>query len=249
MFDFHWKPSNFGVMPFLLGIPTYTIMMILAIAAGVGYYWWDIRKTSGKNQGAFEIVAAGLICGTIGSKIPILLETPTFDKFLSAKSIVGGLIGGFIGVVLVKRWLNIKLRLGNIIAPAVALGMAIGRFGCFFNGCCYGIETHANWGVDFGDGLLRYPTQLFEVVFHLPAFIILHYAKANVKQPGILFKLYLIAYFIFRFLIEFIRVNPVFYAGLTIYQIISAMAVVFLGVMIVIRSRRDMLTRPARDPQ
>jgi len=226
-------------MPFLFGIPTYTIMMILAIAAGVGYYWWGIRKDKGKNQGAFEIVAAGLICGTIGSKIPILLETPTFDKLLAAKSIVGGLIGGFIGVILVKRWLKIKLRLGNVIAPSVALGMAIGRLGCFFNGCCYGIETHAQWGIDFGDGLLRYPTQLFEVIFHLSAFLLLHFAKKKVKTPGILFRFYLITYFVFRFLIEYIRVNPTFYLGLTVYQLISALAVVFLSLTLLMRNREN----------
>ena len=235
MFDFHWKPADFGVLPRIYGIPTYSIFMVLAIASGVAYYWWDARHYERKNQGAFEIVAAALIFGVIGSKLPILIETPTLEKFLYAKSIVGGLIGGTVGVILVKRWLNIKVRLGNIIAPSVALAMAIGRIGCFFNGCCYGVETHLHWGVDFGDGLLRYPTQLFEMVFLLIAFAILHYAKKRVKTPGILFKLFLISYFIFRFLIEFIRVNPTIYAGLSIYQILSVLAAIYVGIGLYLR--------------
>ena len=100
------------------------------------------------------------------------------------------------------------------------------------------METHLHWGVDFGDGLLRYPTQLFEMVFLLIAFAILHYAKKRVKTPGILFKLFLISYFIFRFLIEFIRVNPTIYAGLSIYQILSVLAAIYVGIGLYLRHHK-----------
>ena len=232
MFDFHWKPADFGVYPRIFGFPTYSLFMILAIVSGALYYIYRNRKSEKQNHGAFEIAASALIFGVIGSKIPVLIESPTLDQFLYAKSIVGGLIGGMIGVILVKKVLKIKSKLGNLIAPAVALGLAVGRLGCYFNGCCYGVETHAHWGVDFGDGLLRYPTQLFEVGFHLIAFVLLHHFSYRVKTPGILFKLYLIAYFVFRFLIEFIRVNPILFFYLTVYQLLSCLAALYLTILL-----------------
>lgn len=218
--------------------------MILAIVSGSLYYIFRNRTSKRQNHGAFEIAASALIFGVIGAKIPVLIESPTLDQFLYAKSIVGGLIGGMVGVVVVKKILKIKTKLGNVIAPSVALGLAVGRLGCYFNGCCYGIETHAHWGVDFGDGLLRYPTQLFEVGFHLIAFILLHHFSYRVKTPGILFKLYLIAYFVFRFMIEFIRVNPVLLFNLTVYQLLCLAAALYLTIRLVypIYGRREAVT-------
>ncbi len=240
MFDLHFKPADFGVMPLLFGLPSYSIMVLLGIGTGLLYISLANKKLKHPRQDSFRIVAAGLLCGIVGSKIPLLFENPSVQTFFVAKSIVGGLIGGMIGIAITKRILHIKLKLGNVIAPAVAIGLVFGRLGCFFAGCCYGIETHAGWGIDFGDGLLRYPTQLFEVGFHLIAFIVLHALRDQVKTPGILFRLYMIAYFNFRFMIEFIRVNPAVWMGLSIYQILSAMALVYLICSWAIKS-----TRPA----
>lgn len=228
MFDLHFKPADFGVMPLLFGLPSYSIMVLSGIGAGLLYISLANRKLKHPRQESFRIVAAGLLCGIVGSKIPLLFENPSVQTFFVAKSIVGGLIGGMVGIAVTKRILHIKLKLGNVIAPAVAIGMVFGRLGCFFAGCCYGVETHAGWGIDFGDGLLRYPTQLFEVGFHLMAFILLHTYRDKVKSPGILFRIYMIAYFSFRFMIEFIRVNPAVWLGLSIYQILSVLALVYL---------------------
>lgn len=244
MFDLHFKPDDFGVMPVLFGLPTYSIMISLGIGLGILYIVLANRKLKHHTGDSIRIVTAGLLFGVFGSKIPLLFENPSLETFFYAKSIVGGLIAGMIGIMITKRLLHIKLKLGNVIAPAVAIGMVFGRLGCYFAGCCYGIETHTSWGIDFGDGLLRYPTQLFEVAFHLVAFIILHYFRDRVKTPGILFKIYMIAYFSFRFLIEFIRVNPTVAYGLSIYQILSALALVYLVLILIFRSRKHLT--PAR---
>lgn len=238
MFDLHFKPDDFGVMPSLFGLPTYSIMVLSGLALGVLYIVLANRKLKHHTGDSIKIVTAGLLCGIYGSKVPLLFENPSLETFFYAKSIVGGLIFGMLGIMVTKRVLHIKLKLGNVIAPAVAIGMVFGRLGCFFAGCCYGIETNAGWGIDFGDGLLRYPTQLFEVVFHLIAFIILHFYRDRVKTPGILFKLYMIAYFSFRFLIEFIRVNPTVALGMSIYQILSLMALVYLIAVLAMNHRK-----------
>lgn len=237
MIDSHYKYPDFGILPTIFGIPSYSLFVGLGLIAGLLYYLVDARKRHAKREGAIQIVSFGLIFGVIGSKIPLILAREELETILFGKSILGGLIGGMLGVILVKKLLHIRTKMGNVIAPAVALGMSIGRLGCFFNGCCFGIPSP--WGVDFGDGILRYPTQLFEVSFHFIAFIFLHRLKLTVEKPGILFKYYLFAYFIFRFFIEFIRVNPIYQFGLTIYQLICIAGFIFVAVNMLIQNRKE----------
>lgn len=228
----HLRNPDFGILPTIFGIPAYTLFVGYGIIAGIVYYLADAKTRDTKNEGVIEIVSAALIFGVIGSKIPILLQGGEWAAIIYGKSILGGFIGGMVGVYTMKRIKHIKTRMGNVIAPAAALGMAIGRLGCFFNGCCVGIP--AIWGMDFGDGVLRYPTQLFEVIFHLTAFILLHRLKQTTERPGILFKYYVLTYFVFRFFIEFIRVNPRDYFGLTLYQLISLLGMGFVGLNLVL---------------
>jgi len=199
----------------------------LGLIAGLVFYFADLKRRGQAGEGAVKIVFSALICGVIGSKIPLLFEGYGWGVLLYGKSIAGGLVGGMFGVIAVKKAFGIKLKLGNAIAPSIALGMAIGRIGCFLNGCCYG--KIAGWGFDFGDGYLRLPTQLFESAFHLAAFIFMLSIRGKVKTPGILFKLYLLAYFIFRFFNEYIRENPVIWHGLTVYQIICGLGAAYIS--------------------
>lgn len=228
----HLRHPDFGIMPTILGIPAYTLFVGFGIIAGIVYYLADAKTRDRKTEGVIEIVSAALIFGVIGSKLPILIQGGELASILYGKSILGGFIGGMAGVYTMKRIKHIKTKMGNVIAPAAALGMAIGRLGCFFNGCCAGIP--ASWGLDFGDGILRYPTQLFETGFHLTAFVLLHSLKHKAVRPGILFKYYVLAYFVFRFFIEFIRVNPRDYYGLTLYQLISLLGIVFVSLNLVL---------------
>jgi prolipoprotein diacylglyceryltransferase len=229
MFDVHERLYGHNATV-ILGIPAYTFFVILGIIAGLIYYFIDLKRHKQVSEGAVKIVFAALVCGVIGSKIPLIFERRELVEILYGKSIVGGLVGGMFGVIIIKKIAGIKLKLGNVIAPSVSLGMAIGRFGCFFNGCCYG--KVASWGFDFGDGLLRLPTQLFESAFHAVAFVLLIRFKNKVKTAGILFKIYLLAYFIFRFIMEFIRENPVIFARMTIYQIICGLGIIYMAIIL-----------------
>jgi len=224
MLDTHEKIG--GIMPYIFGIPSYSVFVMLGILAGLLYYFADTKKRNVKHEGAVIIVASALVFGVLGSKIPLIFEGYDLKHILTGKSIMGALLGGMFGVIFIKRVLKIKLKLGNIIAPSVALGMSIGRLGCFFGGCCYG--KISSWGFDFGDGYLRLPAQLFESGFHLLAFFLLAYYKDKVKTKGILFKIYVAVYFIFRFIIEFFRENPIIWGGMTIYQIICILGVLFI---------------------
>jgi len=234
--------SSWGIKPILfhLGsfpVSSYSFFVALGILVGALVYFWEARKLGQNNEYSLFIAVGALAGAAIGAKLLELLinidhveSLNTFIGFLfSGRTIIGGLIGGTLGSMLTKKLLGIKVRRGNLFAPAIAIGVAIGRFGCFLNGCCYGKPSRLPWAVNFGDGIFRHPTQIYESLFMLAMFIFLKtcYKREDVK-PGYLFKVLMIAYFLFRFLIEYIRVERVAFWGLTYFQIITVFVLFYL---------------------
>ncbi|MCE1190236.1 MAG: prolipoprotein diacylglyceryl transferase [Ignavibacteria bacterium] len=239
--DSHSIPGgNWGIYPILFKIgefqvETYSFFLLLGILAGIFVYSYLSKREFSQNRNNPSIILAAFLGGFIGSKLPMMiLNLPAllqgrmpFLLFLEAKTITGGLIGGTIAVIIVKRWLKIHEKRGNLFAPAIAIGAAIGRVGCFFAGCCYGTPTSLPWGVNFGDGINRHPAQLYESTFFLLSAVILLIWRKNLK-PGIQFYYLMLAYFTFRFFQEFIREEGVIYFHLSVFQFISILAILFM---------------------
>jgi prolipoprotein diacylglyceryltransferase len=121
-------------------------------------------------------------------------------------------------VEVTKLALGVRVKTGDGYALPLAAALAVGRWGCFFNGCCYGAPTQLAWGVDFiGDGL-RHPTQIYESLFHAAMAMTLWYLADRDWLRFQRLKFYLIAYCCYRFATEFIRPEPIFATGLTFYQ-------------------------------
>lgn len=244
--DLHAHPAVWGIRPVLftlLGreVSSYSFFVGLGLIAAIVLYRVNTRgKTVGNN--ALYIALAAAAGGILGAKIPIWVANfgrifidGHWELFWSGRTIVGGIIGGALSVYLVKRKLGITQRLGNFLVPSLLLGIFFGRIGCFLAGCCYGTVTPGGWGVDFGDGLLRYPTQLFEAAVVLALFV---YAQTMLEkyEPGELFRRFMIVYFGWRFLVEFIRVSPEAAWGLSYYQFASLAVVMHYSVKNVVRS-------------
>ena len=182
------------------------------------------QKALGLSQRERLGVALGAFCGAmIGAKLPFLLADweglSSGRAWLdSGKTILLGLVGGYFGVELAKALLGIRVKTGDSFAVPVAAAVSVGRLACFVAGCCHGTVTNMPWAVDFGDGLRRHPTQLYESAFHLTAAVILAWLKRRGLLRGQLIKLYIIAYLVYRFLTEFIRPEPLLAYGLTGYQ-------------------------------
>ncbi|MFH1408608.1 MAG: prolipoprotein diacylglyceryl transferase [Nanoarchaeota archaeon] len=241
MLDYHTIPSeSWGIRPVLfelwgLKISAYAFFIMLGLLAGLWMYYHLAREQRKVSEHSFYILMAGLLGGILGAKVPIWIinlpliirSYPDIMPILSGRTIVGGLIGGTLSVMFIKWKLGIKEKKGNLFAPAIALGVAIGRIGCFLRGCCYGKPTQLPWGVDFGDSVLRHPTQLYESAFFIVMFSLLMMKRKNAK-PGYLFYLLMNTYFIFRFLLEFIKEEQT-YLGLTIFQYISIGALLFIN--------------------
>src|SRR5207249_4504723 len=107
---------------------------------------------------------------------------------------------------------------GDSLAAPVAAAILVGRLACFSAGCCFGTPTDLPWGVDFGDGVRRHPTQLYETAFHLACLVGLLALQRRGLCRGHLAKLYIMTYLGYRFLTEFIRPEPPWWLGLTAYQ-------------------------------
>jgi phosphatidylglycerol:prolipoprotein diacylglycerol transferase len=114
----------------------------------------------------------------IGSKLLFWLEDPQLTLhslhnpayLVGGKTIVGALAFGLISVELTKRYIGLRTSTGDLYSIPLALGIAIGRIGCFLTGLSdntYGTPTRLPWAINFGDNIPRHPTQLYEILFLL----------------------------------------------------------------------------------
>jgi prolipoprotein diacylglyceryltransferase len=175
------------------------------------------------------IIAAAAIGALLGSRILGLLEYAPARGFHpqqlfaftgGGKTIVGGLLGGWLAVELLKRLAHIHSRTGDLFAVPLCIGVAIGRLGCFFAGLAddtCGTPTSLPWGINFGDNIPRHPTQLYEFTFLLLLALALHRFNTRPHREGLTFRLFMGAYLSWRFLIDFIKPQPLFH-GLNVIQ-------------------------------
>jgi phosphatidylglycerol:prolipoprotein diacylglycerol transferase len=175
----------------------------------------------------FVLALAAFMGGSLGAKLPFALGDPAGllswqAWFSDGKTVIAGLIGAYVAVELTKLALGIRVKTGDSFAVPLALAMAVGRWGCFWNGCCYGVPTHLPWAVAFeqrdGRWELCHPTQIYESLFHLTMAGILIWLTLHGILPRQRLKFYLVGYAIFRFLTEYIRPEPAAALGLTFYQ-------------------------------
>jgi phosphatidylglycerol:prolipoprotein diacylglycerol transferase len=185
------------------------------------------------------LALAAFVGGVLGAKLPFAMTSPAGwwmpeAWFTDGKTIMTGLAGACLAVELTKFALEIHVKTGDTFALPLALAMTVGRLGCFFNGCCYGIPTSLPWGVSFvqldGMSVLCHPTQLYESLFHFTMAIVLAELLWWQLLPGQHLKIYLISYCVYRFLTEWIRPEPVWLVGMTFYQCVAiALALALLS--------------------
>jgi prolipoprotein diacylglyceryltransferase len=177
------------------------------------------------------LALAAFVGGTLAAKLPFVLArsgdwTQPEAWIADGKTITTGLIGAYLAVELAKVVLGVRTKTGDTFALPLALALAVGRWGCFCNGCCFGRPTDLPWGVDFGDGVLRHPTQVYESLFHLTMAGVLLWLMGRGLFRTHRLQLYLIAYGVFRFATEYLRPEPAWLLGLTYYQWVALVLVV-----------------------
>ncbi|MCG2712210.1 MAG: prolipoprotein diacylglyceryl transferase [Candidatus Omnitrophica bacterium] len=179
--------------------------------------------------------------GLIGGRILYVLINPDIyakDPLEIIKINKGGLVfhGSLIGAIIaalvfMKRSKQPLFETLDIIFVYVPLAHAIGRLGCFLNGCCFGKPTRAFSGVFFPGHYIRvHPTQLYSAFLLLIIFLVLYLCEKRKRFSGQIVCLYLISYGVMRFSIEFLRDNPAVLGFLTMFQCIS-IALVLIGLI------------------
>lgn len=212
----------------------------LAYAVAFRVYLW-LRKRKGDAIGdanRWWVIAAAAMGATAGSKILYWFEDPGLtlqhigDPFylLGGKTIVGALIGGLAAVEWMKKRLKITSRTGDLFAVPLCIGVAIGRIGCFLTGTedhTAGVITMLPWGVNFGDGVLRHPTQLYEIAFVLDLGAYLWRTMRQTHLEGDIFKKFMVFYFAFRFACDFLKPDVHLLAGMSSIQWACAAMLVY----------------------
>lgn len=216
-------------------IYSYGVMFALASLICLMFLLSQARKEGIDTNLFYDLFFWIIICSILGARLLYILTNLKF--FLSQPKEIfmlnhgglswfGGLAFGFLAAVLTTKKHNISfLRIVDIFAPFLALGQAIGRIGCFLNGCCYGKPTKSIFGIALnGYEQPIHPTQLYSSFSLFLIFSILIIYKKKVKHVyGKVFCLYLMLCGIERFILEFFRGDtipiPVF--NLTLFQIFS----------------------------
>lgn len=222
---------------------TINIHLILEYAAFfIAYrYYVYLRKQSPDPINAsnrLSIILGAAIGAFVGSRVAAFLENPVLDAdsldflyFFNLKTIMGGLFGGLLAVELTKWKIKEQHSSGDLFTLPIIAGIFIGRIGCFLAGTdefTYGKTTTLITGMDLGDGLIRHPLALYELVFLAILFLILRRLFYQRQLPsGALFRIFMLAYFGFRFFIEFIKPNLFFVLGLSSIQWLCILCLVY----------------------
>ncbi len=227
----------------MAGRLVYALFMLLALGVFVGArralpQSLALAAVPWRKRVLLALVA--FVGGALGAKVPFVLGLVSTNTLWLAdgKTITTGLMAAYVAVELAKLALGIAVKTGDTFALPLALALAVGRWGCFFNGCCYGQPTSLPWGVDFGDGIRRHPTQIYESLFHLILATFLWLLQRHDLLRYQRLKVYLLAYCAFRFSTEFIRPEAVWALGLTFYQWVTVLFAVGLTVQWGLDQRR-----------
>jgi prolipoprotein diacylglyceryltransferase len=221
----------------VLGLRLHPHLLFELIAYSTGFQLYLLLRRRWPRPAAAPPFERNMWClvgavfgALIGSKVLAWLESPqhylaawraTTAAALGGKTVVGGLLGGWVGVEVAKRVLGITTRTGDVYVFPLILGMCVGRVGCFLTGLAdhtHGVATSLPWGIDFGDGVARHPAQLYEIAFLLTLASLLLLRMRRPWADGEMFRLFMLGYLLFRLGVEFIKPRYTGYLGLSAIQ-------------------------------
>lgn len=210
---------------------TYGLLVAVAFLVGLWLAVRLARQDGLDTNRVFNLGVYSALAGLLGAKLLLVVTEWEYyslnpGQILSLQSFQAGGVfyGGFLAAVVFATWYTRHARLpflkiGDAFAPAVALGHAVGRLGCFSAGCCWGKPSTLPWAVTFTDPYAHktigvpldiplHPTQLYEAAAEALIFLILLWQRKKKSFDGQIFSLYLALYGAVRFGLEFLRADP-----------------------------------------
>jgi phosphatidylglycerol---prolipoprotein diacylglyceryl transferase len=214
-------------------ISAHAIFEIMAFAIGFRYFLFLRRRRSdpiSESNRIWIILGAGVgafffsrLIGALEDPMAWLNAPNPWIYFYMKKTIVGGLLGGLLTVEITKYFLKERSSSGDLFTYPLLLAMIIGRVGCFTMGVhepTFGLQTAVPWAMDLGDGTLRHPVAVYEIIFLSILWLVLYAIEKKVALPmGMRFKIFMISYLIFRFSIDFIKPVPPVLLNLSAIQL------------------------------
>jgi len=205
------------------------------------YYLYLKRKQGDviEPSNRLWIIIGATLGAFIGSRLIGALENaPAFFRsdnmcfyFYQNKTVLGGFLGGLLGVELIKKFIHENTASGDLFTYPIILALIVGRIGCFSMGIyeeTYGLPAKLPWALHLGDSYYRHPVALYEIVFLLLLWItLIQIEKKYTLQNGARFKIFMIAYCLFRFMLDFIKPHYTFNIGLSTIQITSLLGLIY----------------------
>jgi phosphatidylglycerol---prolipoprotein diacylglyceryl transferase len=243
-----------GVLVTANGPLVHAVFVAAGVTAAGGWFWLEVRRRGAHDQRLLGVVVGGLVGGGIGMRAAGLVHALAWEGdggavltavatawSIGVRSVLGGLAGAYAGVLIGKRLTGYPYRTGDLFAPAVALGLAVGRLGCLLTEPL-GTSARLPWAIEG-----RHPVVLYEIVFHLLVFAVLLRLRHAPHAPGVLFTGFVAAYAAVRFLLEFLSAHHRLAYGLTGSQLFL-LVVAPLITLTVVRTRWRLTPPVPADP-
>ena len=244
------------MLPFIkiLGFqfPMYGLFTALGYIAGILYCLRRRRSAGLSKEQVLDIIFYLIAGAALGGKLFYILfywhdfaAAAWIDKIRYGFVFLGGLTGALLaGIYIIKRNKLPLLKTADFFAPAIPLGHAIGKIGCFMAGCCYGKVSSIGWlSVRFYDpkclvpeylhGVPLYPVQLIESFISFMLFLALFWLTKRKHRPGTIIASYIIGFGILRFAAEFFRgEDEIYILGITQNQITALVLILLAAVFL-----------------
>lgn len=244
-------PKGFTI--FGLYVSFYGLMIAIGMAVGVivAIYLCKVKKID--KEMPLNLALLALPLAIIGARLYFCLFNgvasflDVFKIWEGGMAIYGGVIGGFLGIViscLIHKY-NL-LDACDLAAPCLIIGQAIGRIGCIFAGCCYGVSATETWQMVFPisvniGGTWHMATNLYESVLDLLLFVLLFVISHKKAKTGVVTGLYLAGYGVIRGVLEIFRDEAealkILNTGLRVSQLLSY-ALIAVGIVLIILCTR-----------
>jgi phosphatidylglycerol:prolipoprotein diacylglycerol transferase len=218
-------------------IYSYGMMIAIAFLLGIFIAKLETIRKNIKPDIMYDFSFYLIVGSIIGARIYYIfffdlkgfLNDPVsiFKVWQGGLSIHGGILGGVVTGLIFSKIRKISFwKLADIISPSIILGQAIGRIGCFLNGCCFGIKNH--------------PAQIYELILDFIGFLLLWNLRKKVTFEGGLFLLYLMIYSVIRIIVTQFRADNLYLwdTGLTLADLTSI--IIFItGMALFIKKKHD----------
>ena len=215
-----------------------SIFNALGYAVGAFLYWHEAKRRKLATDGMSRIVLIGAVAGVLLARIVERIAegghlVTMLDPSSGGRTILGGVIGGWIAVEIAKRKMGIRTSTGPLWAVALPAGEFFGRIGCWFNGCCFGKVCTLPWAVSSHDAM-RHPTQFYLAASAALIFGVVWWGRDRVR----VFPLYLVLWSASRFIIEFFRESVGHANGINTAQI-ACLALFVVGIYLFVRPKAE----------